>query len=89
MTIKTLPFIVWNKVYHTRAVGKTPVPKELFSERLFQAMSVLYLLGFVLFLFGIILLNDILLKSGAVSLLASAIFYVCNVAKTILHQPQK
>jgi hypothetical protein len=89
MTFKTLPFIVWNKVYHTRAVGKTPVPKELFSERLFQMMLVLYLLGFVLFLSGIILLNDILLKSGAVSLLVSAIFYVCNVVKTIFHQPVK
>lgn len=89
MTFKTLPFIVWNKVYHTRAVGKTPAPKELFSEKLFQSMAVLYLTGFVLFFFGIILLNDILLKGGAVSLLASAIFYVCNVAKTILHQPKK
>ena len=89
MTFKTLPFIVWNKVYHTRAVGKTPVPKELFSEKLFQIMSVLYLSGFVLFLIGIILLNDILLKIGAVSLLASAILYVCNVTKTVLHQPNK
>ena len=89
MTFKTLPFIVWNKVYHTRAVGKTPVPKELFSEKLFQRMSIFYLLGFVLFLFGIIFLNDVLLKAGAVSLLSSAIFYVCNVAKTILHQPKK
>ncbi|MEJ7736938.1 MAG: cytochrome C oxidase subunit I [Chitinophagaceae bacterium] len=88
MTFKTLPFIVWNKVYHARAVGKTPAPKELFSERLFQIMSVLYLLGFILFIFGIILLNDMLLKSGAVSLLASAIFYVCNVAKTLFHQPK-
>jgi hypothetical protein len=89
MTFKTLPFIVWNKVYHTRAVGKTPAPKELFSEKLFQIMVVLYLAGFVLFLFGIILLNDILLKTGAASLLISAIFYVSNVAKTILHQPKK
>lgn len=89
MTFKTLPFIVWNKVYHNRALGKTPAPKELFSERLFQVMVVLYLLGFLLFLFGIILLYDILLKSGAVFLLASAIVYVCNVAKTIFHQPKK
>jgi hypothetical protein len=89
MTFKTLPFIVWNKVYHTRAVGKTPAPKELFSEKLFNTMSVLYLAGFVLFVFGIILLNDILLKPGAAALLASAIFYVCNVAKTVLHQPKK
>ena len=87
MTFKTLPFIVWNKVYHTHAVGKTPTPKELFSERLFQIMAVLYLAGFILFLFGIIFLNDLLLKSGALSLLTSAIFYVSNVAKTIFHQP--
>lgn len=88
MTFKTLPFIVWNMVYHKRAVGKTPAPKELFSEKLYQIMSVLYILGFFLFLFGIILLNDILLKSGATSLLLSAIFYVCNVLKTLFHKPQ-
>lgn len=89
MTFKTLPFIVWNKVYHTRAVGKTPAPKELFSERLFKIMAVLYLLGFLLFILGTIFLNDILLKSGAAALFASAIFYVCNVLKTLLHQPEK
>lgn len=87
MTFKTLPFIVWNKVYHTHAAGKTPTPKELFSERLFKIMAVLYLTGFIAFLFGIIFLNNPLLKIGAVSLLASAIFYVWNVAKTIFHKP--
>jgi len=89
MTFKTLPFIVWNRVYRSRAGGKTPAPKELFSERLFQTMALLYILGFLLFLAGIILLNDILLKSGAASLLGSAIFYVWNVAKTLFHQPSK
>lgn len=89
MTFKTLPFIVWNKVYQNRAQGKTPVPKELFSEKLFQIMGVLYLVGFILFIFGIIFLNDILLKIGATSLLGSAIFYVSNVAKTLFHQPDK
>lgn len=88
MTFKTLPFIVWNKVYHTRAVGKTPAPKELFSERLFNIMAVLYLLGFVSFLFGTLFLNDILLKTGAGSLLGSAIFYVLNVFKTLFHKPE-
>lgn len=86
MTFKTLPFIIWNKVYHTRAAGKTPTPRELFSEPLFRIMSVLYLLGFFLFLFGIIFLNNMLLKSGAVSLVASAIAYVLNVSKTVFHQ---
>lgn len=88
MTFKTLPFIVWNMVYHKRAVGKTPAPKELFSEKLYQIMSVLYILGFFLFLFGIILLNNILLKTGAASLLLSAIFYVWNVLKTLFHKPK-
>lgn len=89
MTFKTLPFIVWNKVYHKRAVGKTPAPKELFSGKLFQAMAWFYLLGFLLFLPGIILLNDILLKGGAACLLASSVFYVANVAKTLFHQADK
>ena len=89
MTFKTLPFIVWNKVYHSRAVGKTPSPKELFSEPLFRIMAILYLLGFFLFLAGIISLNDVLLKSGAVSLVASALVYVWNVAITIFHQPAR
>jgi len=89
MTFKTLPFIVWNKVYQDRAGGKTPVPKELFSERLFQLMAVSYLLGFVVFFFGIIILNDVLLKSGATLILAAAVLYVSNVGKTLFHQPVK
>jgi len=89
MTFKTLPFIVWNKVYHTRAIGKTPTPKELFSEPLFRIMALLYLGGFFLFLGGIISLNDMLLKSGALSLAASAFVYVWNVAITIFHKPAR
>jgi len=90
MTFKTLPFIVWNKVYHHRAsTGKTPAPKELFSERIFNGMSIAYLLGFVLIISGIILLNDALLKTGAVALLISAVLYVFNVGITFFHQPEK
>ncbi len=86
MTFKTLPFIIWNKVYHTRAIGKTPAPKELFSENLFKVMGLLYLTGFILFVAGILILNDLLLKAGAAILLTSAIFYVINVVKTVFHR---
>jgi len=89
MTFKTLPFIIWNKVYQIRAIGKTPAPKELFSENLFKVMVLFYLTGFILFLVGILLLNDLLLKSGASLLLASAVFYVINVLKTMFHQIKK
>ncbi|MDP2412967.1 cytochrome C oxidase subunit I [Daejeonella sp.] len=86
MTFKTLPFIIWNKVYHTRAMGKTPAPKELFSENLFKVMGLLYLTGFTLFVAGILILNDLLLKAGAAILLTSAIFYLINVVKTVFHR---
>lgn len=86
MTFKTLPFIIWNKVYHIRATGKTPAPKELFSENLFKFMGLFYLSGFILFIAGILLLNDLLLKSGAALLLASALVYVINVLKTVFHK---
>lgn len=86
MTFKTLPFIIWNKVYHSRGMGRTPAPKELFSENLFKVMGLLYLTGFILFVAGILLLNDLHLKAGAAILLVSAIFYVINVVKTVFHR---
>lgn len=90
MTFKTLPFIVWNRVYHERAYeGATPVPKELFSEKLFNSMSIAYLIGFILFAIGITLQSNIWLKSGAIALLVAAILYVFNTGITIFHQPKK
>ena len=90
MTFKTLPFIVWNKVYHDKAHGgKTPVPKDLFSEKIFNGMSITYLTGFILFVTGIIFLSDFLLKAGAVALLATAVLYVYNTGITLLHQPKE
>jgi len=88
MTFKTLPFIVWNKVYATRALGATPAPKDLFSASLFNATSVCYLAGFFLFAGGIILSLTLLLKGGGLLLLAAAVLYLVNVLKTILHQPK-
>ncbi len=89
MTFKTLPFIVWNKVYHKKAHGgKTPVPKELFNEKVFKAMSYAYLLGFIVFIIGIIILNNLLLLIGAIALMCAAILYGINVAITLLHQPK-
>lgn len=90
MTFKTLPFIVWNKVYHKKAyTGKTPAPKELFNEKVYNLMLIMYIAGFVLFIFGAVILNQIIIKTAAVALLIAAVLYVTNTSKVLLHKPQK
>lgn len=88
MTFKTLPFIIWNKVYHKKAgLGKTPNPKNLFSNRVFTGMAVLYLAGFILFVTGILLSVVVVLQIAALLLLLAAVLYNFNVMKIIFHKP--
>ncbi|MFZ1371443.1 MAG: cytochrome C oxidase subunit I, partial [Ferruginibacter sp.] len=88
MTFKTLPFIVWNKVYHRLAgKGKTPNPKELFSNIIFKWMAVAYISGLVLFSAGILLNFTWLLQTGAALLLVTAFLYNLNVIKLLMHKP--
>ncbi|QQR96570.1 MAG: cytochrome C oxidase subunit I [Bacteroidota bacterium] len=90
MTFKTLPFIVWNKVYHKRSgIGKTPNPKDLFSNTVFKLMSVAYIAGLLLFVTGSLMIHLLLIKCGAVLLLMAAALYVFNVLKVITHKPQQ
>ncbi|MCO6494436.1 MAG: cytochrome c oxidase subunit I [Bacteroidetes bacterium] len=88
MTFKTLPFIAWNKAYRKRsALGKTPNPKDLFNDTIFNYMGVFYLIGLFIFAVGIIIGFTILLKIGAVLLLATAVLYNINVFKVMNHKP--
>jgi uncharacterized membrane protein (Fun14 family) len=88
MTFKTLPFIVWNKVYHNKAgLGKTPNPKELFNDKVFLIMAVSYLAGFVLFITGVLLSSETVVKAAAVLLLIAAILFNGNVWKAVTHKP--
>lgn len=90
MTFKTLPFIVWNKVYHDKAgLGKTPNPKELFNDKIFLTMGVSYLVGFALFIAGVLISNEIIIKTASILLLISAVLYNGNVWKAITHKPVK
>ncbi|MBS1508538.1 MAG: cytochrome C oxidase subunit I [Bacteroidetes bacterium] len=88
MTFKTLPFIIWNKVYHHRMAQKnTPNPKDMVNSRLFKAMSVTYLIGFALFVLGILVPGlDGVLQIGAGFLLLSTLFYNVNVSLVIFHK---
>lgn len=87
MTFKTMPFIVWTKVYHNKAhKGTTPAPKEIFNDNVYKVMLYSYLLGFLLFVLGIVILNRIALIAGALALLFAAILYAYNVWITAGHQ---
>jgi hypothetical protein len=88
MTFKTLPFIVWNKLYHDKGgMGKTPNPKDLFSAGVFNSMGLIYLVGFVLFGAGILIGNSILLQLATILLVVTASLYNWNVMKMLMHKP--
>jgi hypothetical protein len=88
MTFKTLPFIVWNKIYHDRGgLGKTPNPKDLFSAGIFNTMGLTYLAGFILFMVGILIVSSMLLQVATVLLVITSSLYNWNVIKMLLHKP--
>jgi len=90
MTFKTLPFIVWNKVYHAKAgLGKMPNPKDLFSNRVFIIMAMNYLAGFILFITGIYLADVFVLTFAAAILIVAALLYNWNVIKVMLHKAER
>lgn len=90
MTFKTLPFIVWNKMYHDKAgFEKTPNPRELFNNSVFVAMIVIYLAGFGLFITGASLANASILSIAAAVLITAAVLYNWNVIKVLSHKPEK
>lgn len=88
MTFKTLPFIIWNKIYHGLA-GKLqpPSPKDLFSNKIFKWMTLSYIAGFLLFAVGILLQSTGILSAGALLLLATAVLYNWNVLLLFSHKP--
>ena len=87
MTFKTLPFIVWNKIYHDKAgLGKTPNPKDLFSTKMFNTMGIAFLTGFGLFITGIFSANILVLQIASTLLLITAVLYNFNILKMLLHK---
>jgi hypothetical protein len=90
MTFKTLPFIVWNKLYYDKAgLVQTPNPKDLVSETLFKAMALFYLSGLIIFIAGAFTAVKILLQAGALGLILAALLYNLNVFNIWQHKPKQ
>lgn len=89
-TYKTLPFIVWLAKYK-KMVGKTktPLPKELYSEKIATIQFYCYLIFIIAIPTGILMNNINIIRVGSFSLLAVAIFYNMNVFKIIFHKVKK
>lgn len=88
MTFKTLPFIIWNKIYG-KISGKfpTPSPKDLYSNFLFNIMIITNGIAVLLFISGIIFSEVLVAKSGAAIMFVSALLYNLNLFKIIFHKP--
>lgn len=87
MTFKTLPFIVWSKVYQLQdeGIGRAD-PKDLFRENIFKLMGIAYLIGFILFTCGILFHVSWFLKAGSAFLIIAAFLYNSNVFTIISHK---
>jgi hypothetical protein len=90
MTFKTLPFIIWNKIYSQRAgTEKTPNPIDLFNGKLFKVMGLVYLSGFVLFIPGLYLNSLPLLYFASSLLLVAVVLYNINVFNLLFHNSSR
>lgn len=86
-TYKTLPFIVWLHKYK-KLLGKqqTPLPKELYSEKIASWQLITYIIASVIFITGIFVSNKTTITFGGFFLMISAVLYNINVFKILFHQ---
>ncbi len=86
-TYKTLPFVIWLDKY-SNLVGKTktPMPRELYSEKIANIHYYIYLFFILSMILGILFSEIWLIKIGSYLLLVVAILYNINVFKMIFHK---
>ncbi len=87
-TYKTLPFIVWLKVYRGK-VGKVVLllPKDLYFEKVAVAQTWFFAAGFAILLCGIFAAMEKIVMAGGLVLLLSVALYNFNIIKIVFHKP--
>lgn len=87
LTYKTLPFIIWLKIYKT-FIGKqtTPLPKDLYSELLQKFQFIFFILSFWVIMAGILFLTQLIVQIGSLLLFIASVLYLINMLKIVLHQ---
>ncbi len=84
---KTLPFIVWLKLYQDK-VGKfkTPLPADMHNQKVADAHYYFFVAGFITLILGEIFAMAILIKVAAVFMLITALLYGYNVLIVLVHK---
>lgn len=86
-TYKTLPFIIWlNKYKDLVGKTKTPLPRELYSEKIASIQFVLYFVFIACFIVGLLSNQIVFIKIGSYTLVAVALLYNVNIFKMITHK---
>jgi len=86
-TYKTVPFIVWLKVYSAK-VGKQkiPLPQEIYSDRVARLHMQTYYVAFAFLMLGELASQVWLIQSAAVMFIVTAVLYNYNVFKIVFHK---
>ncbi len=84
---KTIPFIVWLHTYQ-KFVGKakTPMPRELYNEKIALAQFYIFHIMLVCLMAGIIFSELILIRAGAIFMMITALLFSINIFKIIFHK---
>lgn len=84
---KTLPFIVWLKIYQEK-VGKfkTPMPADLYSEKVANFHYYTFILAIVSIFTGIFLKESLLVQISAGAFFVTAVLFTFNTFKIIFHK---
>lgn len=86
-TYKTLPFIIWLFKYK-EYVGKfkTPLPRELYSEKIAIFQFYTYFSAIIALTIGLLSNQNLILQIGSYLLLLTAVFYNINIFIIIFHK---
>ncbi len=82
MSFKTLPFIVWNKVYRIQTSAQKQ-PKDLYNNFLYDKMYWMYLVSIIAFGIGMIFEKQVIVIPSCIGILLTAVMYVLNIYKII------
>jgi hypothetical protein len=87
MTFKIVPYVIWTMFKSEQKQHIPILPVDLFSKNLVHIMNAIYLFGIGLFILGIMLSENVVMKYSCGLLLVAAILYNYNVLKMFFYKP--